>query len=113
MKKFFLSILSIGIFLLWSLAANATDLMQVYQQALVSDQIYQQAISQHLSDKEEVPINMASLLPALGFTAAPSVQRALFSGDSIQQTNTTRTYTLALTLTQTVFDFGKIARVMG
>ena len=110
MKKF---LLSIGVFLLWPLAVHAADLVQVYQQALVSDPTYQQAISQRLSDKENVPINIAPLLPALGFTASPSVQRSLFSGDSLQQTNTTRAYTLALTLTQTVFDFGKIAAVMG
>lgn len=101
----------------------AADLVEVYQQAQISDAIYQQAISQRLSDKQGVPISVANLLPNLSFSANPSITRSGFSGSLYAtdvdgtplspRNSTTRAYTLALVATQTVFDFAKFSQVAG
>lgn len=95
------------------LTAKAANLLQVYQQALCSDPIYQQAISQRLSTKEGVPINLAALLPSIVITADPSVTRSGYSGANLRgigftpRNNTQRYYELALTATQTVFNYSQ------
>lgn len=97
--------------------ANAADLLEVYQQALTSDPIYQQAISQRLATKEGVPISLAALLPSINLTANPSVTRSGFAGAvtggvSIQPRNTTvHSYELNLTATQTVFNYTQFANL--
>lgn len=99
--------------------ANAADLIEVYQQALCSDPIYQQAISQRLSTKEGVPISLSALLPALSMTANPSVTRSNYSGANtggiglVPRNNTVRNYELALTATQTVFNYTQFVAVQG
>ena len=50
-------------------AALATDLMDVYQQSLVNDPIFQAAKSTQLSKQETLPQNRASLLPNLSASA--------------------------------------------
>ena len=96
----------------------ATDLIEVYNQALSSDQIYQQAISQRLSTREGVPISIAQLLPNINLTANPAVTRTAYSGANVSgptafspRNNTARSYDLALTLNQTVFNYGQFAGV--
>jgi outer membrane protein len=100
------------------IAANATNLLTIYHQALLNDTIYQQAISQRLSTKEEVPISLAALLPNLSANTNPTVTRSGFSGtnlnDHFSPRNTTiRSYGLTLTLTQTVFNAAQFAAVAG
>ena len=105
------------------LTANAADLIEVYQQALISDPIYQQAIATTLATKEGVPISVATLLPNVSIQAIPGISRVGTSGsnyvtsvDGIPLTprnNTQRFYTLALNVTQTVFDFSKISQLKG
>lgn len=89
----------------------STDLLQVFRQALASDPTYQQAISQRLSTREGVPINLAGLLPTISANlAAPNYTKSTTSAPaSGQVSGTQRGYGLNLNLTQTVFDFGKFA----
>jgi len=110
MKK---SILIIIFGFIYSLSAHAADLLDVYQQALCSDPIYQQAISQRLATKEGVPISLSALLPNIVVTANPAIVRSAYSGANVQvfhylpPNNTQRSYELALTATQTVFNYSQ------
>jgi outer membrane protein len=91
-------------------SAHATDLLEVYQQALTSDPTYQQAVSKRLATKEGVQISLSSLLPNISLSYNPAVTRSGFSGTNFRtgsspRNNTVRNYDLALTLSQTVFDY--------
>ena len=106
MKKFLLCVIT----LICYQTAHATDLLEVYQQALTADPIYQQAVSQRLATKEGVPMTLSALLPNLALYFNPGVTRSGFAGanvvtDSSPRNNTLKSYTLSLTLTQTVFNF--------
>ena len=97
-------------------SVHATDLLEVYQDALSSDPIYQQAISQRLATKEGVQISLASLLPNLTLNYQPAVTRSGFSGTNVStgsspRNNTVRNYTVALTLNQTVFNYSEYMTV--
>src|SRR3990167_7296367 len=92
--------------------AHATDLVEVYQQALSSDPTYQQAVSQRLATKEGVPISLSSLLPNIALTFNPGVTRSGFSGANVAtgsspRNNTLRFYNLTLSVTQTVFNYSQ------
>ena len=92
----------------------ATNLLDVYHQALLGDSIFQQAISQRLADREAVPIAMSSLLPSASIVAAPYITRIDRSGSAtFPGTNNMHGYDLTLNLSQTIFDFSKIAGVTG
>jgi outer membrane protein len=95
--------------------AFAANLVEVYQQALCSDLAFRQAVDQRLSDKQGVPISLSALLPMAGIMAQPSLSRSTVSGNgsSFLGSNTLRGYAVNLTLTQTVFDFGKFANLIG
>lgn len=98
--------------------ANAADLIEVFNQALTSDPIYQQAIAQRLVTKQGVPISLANLLPSLSVSWDPSVTRSGFSGvdvatGSSPRNNTLRSYSLTLTLTQTVFNYSQYMNLAG
>ncbi len=107
-KKWLLLLITLGI----QVNAFATaDLLSVFRQALASDPTYQQAISQRLSTREGVPINIAGLLPGISANvAAPNYTKYASSGSaSGHLSGTQRGYNINLNLTQTVFDFGKFA----
>lgn len=117
-KKLLLLITLLG----WQLSAQAADLLEVFKQAQISDAVFQQAIAQRLATKEGVPISVSSILPNILLSANPGVSRIGFSGTSYQQSVpeigsiyprnvTQRSYTLNMTLTQTVFDFAKFSTV--
>lgn len=102
----------------------AADLVEVYQQALHSDPLYQQAIAQRLATKEGLPISIATLLPSMALTGNPTLTRSGFAGANFRvdadtgvpltpRNNTSRTYDLVLSVNQTIFDFGKFASVAG
>lgn len=97
--------------------AHAANLLEVYTQALASDPIYRQAIAQSLSTQEGLPINAASLLPSLTGTINPSITRSGYSGANVTpgspRNTTTRAYTMALTLNQTVFNAAQYFGVAG
>lgn len=103
--------------LLLGLTSNtfATNLVEVYQQALCSDLIFQQAVSQRLADKQGVPISLSSLLPAAGILVQPNVSKTTVSGNGATffGSNTLRGYSMTLNVSQTVFDFGKLANFNG
>lgn len=102
-----------------TLTAHATNLLDVYQQAQVSDPIFQQAVADRLSTKEGVPISAAALLPNASVFANPTVTRSGFAGTNFSSTisnsanflnprnSTSRTYAITLTLTQTIFNFAQ------
>lgn len=98
--------------LLISTTVQAADLIDVYKQALSSDPTYQQAISQRLATKEGVPITLSSLLPNIALAFDPAITRSGYSGANFAtgntvRNNTLRSYDLALTVTQTVFNFSQ------
>ncbi len=119
MKNFFLSI---GLAFL-PFTAFAADLIEVYNQAQISDPTFQQAVAQRLSTKEGVPISVASLLPNFNVTANPSVSRTGYAGSNFVATTpvtpgflaprnlTERDYTLSLNATQTIFNFAQFSTV--
>ncbi|MGD9109173.1 MAG: TolC family outer membrane protein, partial [Gammaproteobacteria bacterium] len=88
--------------------AEAANLWQVYQQAVKSDPTYQAAIAVQMSKAEEVPINLALLLPQLNldgnahggkgkiYTNTPTAYRKYSHGS--------RGYEYSLRLTQSVFN---------
>jgi outer membrane protein len=99
--------------------ADAADLIQVYEQALISDPIYQQAINQQLSTSEGVPLSISQLLPNVGLNFTPGVTRQAFSGAQVNGTavaprnNTQRAFALTLSLSQTIFNYAQFAGVEG
>jgi len=94
--------------------ACATNLIEVYREALLSDPTYQQALQQRLSDRENVPISLAGLLPAASINATPNISRSVASGSAtIPGTDTAHGYIATLNLSQTIFDFGKFAAYAG
>ena len=93
---------------------ETADLIQVYQQALVSDALYQQAIAQRLYDKQGVPINVSALLPTLALQFTPSISKSQFTGATLEpSSNTTKQNVLNLSLTQTVFNMAQYMAVAG
>jgi outer membrane protein len=115
-KTLFLSALVLSIS-----TTHAANLVQVFGQALTNDTIYKQAVSQSLANEEGVPISLGALLPGAALTASPFVQKTLESGPVAtlsQQSGsptrfTQRGYQMQLSITQTIFDFGKLATFMG
>ncbi|MHB1948947.1 MAG: TolC family outer membrane protein [Gammaproteobacteria bacterium] len=94
-------------------AMASTTLMEVYRQAMVSDQIYQQAVSQRLSTKEGVPISLSQLLPAASILGTPILTHITSSGPGaafIGQT-TQRGYNVNLSVSQTIFNFSQFANL--
>jgi outer membrane protein len=117
MKTKFISFI-ISFFLLFSSQiAIGANLLEVYRQAFVSDPTYRQSIAQSLSTKEGLPINFSALLPSLTGNINPSVKRSGYSGANLTPGNprntTTRGYTMALTLNQTVFNAAQYFAVAG
>lgn len=112
-EKQFMKKISLGLILFFSFAvtASAADLMRAYQDALVSDPVYQQAVAERLSQQKEVPINFAPLLPQAVVNGGPTLSRVHVAGTEYApaQSTTTRGYSVALTLTQTVFNFSQFA----
>ncbi len=113
MKKYWLSC-----FVLLSLPAfsSAASLTEVYQQALISDPLYQQTISTQLATQEGIPISFSSLLPNLSAQLIPTLNKESISGAAATYqagTTTNRGYIVGLNLNQTIFDFSKIANLLG
>lgn len=102
-----------------SMSAHATDLMTVYQQALSSDTIFQQAVAQRLSDREAVPISFANLLPNVGMTVTPDVFKSSQSGPATAPAGipigsySQRGYQMNLSATQTIFNFSQFENLAG
>jgi outer membrane protein len=98
--------------LLISTTGSAANLMEVYQQALMSDQVFQQALSQRLITRQGLPISISAVLPALSATVNPYITKTSVSGaTNFIGSNTVRGYTFNLALTQTVFNFAQFANI--
>lgn len=105
------------------LNAGAADLLEVYQQALYSDPIFQQAIAESLVTRDNVPISISYLLPHLSIFSNPTVSRYGYSGTDYRtgtigninfydpKNLTQRTYALDLSLSQPVFNFSLYTNV--
>lgn len=95
-------------------AEAAANLIAVYNQALISDPTYQQAIAQRLSTNEGVPISRSALFPAASITGLPTLTRTTASG-SAQSYNagSTRGYTVTLNVSQTIFNFAEWTALVG
>jgi outer membrane protein len=104
-KYFFLLLLPITLCL--SAYAHAINLLDVYQQALIHDPIFQQAIAQRLAAKESVPIHLAALLPKAAITSTPAVSRIQNDGvlGNTVGSYSERSYQINAVITQTLFDF--------
>jgi outer membrane protein len=108
-------LLSVTLFFSLCCVANATNLLEVYQQALSSDTIFQQAVAQRLANRENLPINIANLLPNIGVTVTPNVNKHALSGPGNLGIGSysNRGYQLNATVTQTLFNFAQFASVAG
>lgn len=110
-KKFFSYLLvSIG-FSIFSMPVFATDIMDIYNQALQSDPVYQAARSTRLSVRETVPQNVAGLLPTVAGTADQTrnviqTLRAPPSASASKGTTVFNSSDYMLTLTQPLINFG-------
>jgi outer membrane protein len=94
---------------------HAADLMEVYQQALFSDPVYQQAVSQRLSDQESAPIARSALFPQAAINGGPSLTKFHQSpsqGSPAIRT-TSRGYSFTLSLSQTVFNYAQFKALAG
>ena len=89
----------------------AANLLEVYQEAIVSDPVYQQNIAQALATAENANISLANLLPNIGATARPYLMKQVTSGPAniYNPSDRRRGYNVNLSITQTVFDFAKFA----
>lgn len=89
-------------------AAHATDLLQVYQQALASDQTFQSAKATYEAATQAYPQAIANILPNIGLTAnATSSHTHNFEKLDITPTRANLNgYTYTLTASQPVIDFG-------
>lgn len=97
-------------------ASRATNLVEAFQAALKSDPTYKQAEAQYTSDKSQIDIARAGVMPSLGLIASmdrsnsrtgytSSIDNGYpgYSGTNGQNSFDERGYTL--TLTQPIFDF--------
>jgi outer membrane protein len=92
--------------------AEAADLMEVYSQAFISDQAFQQSISQQLANKQGVPISLSNILPYLGAVVTPNTSKTIRSGlNPLLGSSSQSGYTANLTLNQTVFNFSQFANL--
>lgn len=103
MKSFFrllLGMLCVTTNLAWS---QATDLLQIYQDALRNDPAYLKAVAQRLGDREDIAIRRAALLPQLLFTGGPflSTQRV----SSPPSTTNSHSYLFMLYANQDIVNF--------
>jgi outer membrane protein len=96
------------------LSVNAASLLEVYQQALSSDPVFQQAVAQRLADQEAVPISFANLLPNIGVTMQPALNKTAASGPATTTGSySNRQLVVNATVTQTLFNFQQFANLAG
>lgn len=109
------ALLCLAIFLGACVNVNAANLIDVYQQAVTNDAVFQQAVSQRLADNESVPISFANLLPNIGLTATPSVNKYATSGPASLGVGSysTRAYAVNAVVTQTIFNYAQFANLAG
>ncbi|MDR3478018.1 MAG: TolC family outer membrane protein [Gammaproteobacteria bacterium] len=110
------SLLLLGILSGFALQAHAaTNLIQVYEEALVSDPVFQQAIAQRMANKEAVPLSIAPLLPQAGIAGGPFISHFHQAGGAGLPASgfTAKGYSVTLTVTQTVFNYSQFMALAG
>lgn len=94
--------------------ALAANLMEVYQQAVTSDPVYQQNVDKTLATGEGVYISLSSLLPSVSGSYAPYLQDQTSSGPAARfiGSHQARGYNIQLNATQTIFNYAQITNFM-
>lgn len=108
MKKTLLCLtLTVGL-ISWS---HATDLMDIYQQALENDPEFKQAYSTYMSDTETIPQARAALYPQLTVNtqAARNIENVRATGASVEATYNSNQW--QVTTSQAVFNYQAWAMV--
>lgn len=92
-------------------SANATDLMDIYQQALENDPVFKEAYDTYMSSREAIPQARASLYPQLTINSqvARNITNTKVGGGLV--TNTYNNNQWQVTATQAVFNFEAWAAV--
>lgn len=108
-KKLLALAISLGI----TTQVQAANLLEVYEQAIQSDAIYQQNIAQAMAICEGVYISLSNLLPSLNGQYAPylSRQNASGPGATFYGDIRSRGYNIQLNATQTIFNFAQITNL--
>lgn len=91
--------------------AHATDLMDIYRQALENDTVFKEAYSTYMSSREAIPQARAALYPQLNITSqlARNVQDVTASGTHIAQSYGSTEWQVAAS--QAVFNYQNWAKV--
>jgi len=111
MKKNVLVCLFVAVAAALPAVSNATDLMDIYRQALENDTVFKEAYSTYMSSQEAIPQARSALYPQLNITslAARNVQDVNASGVHIAQTYGSTQWGVAAS--QAVFNYQSWAKV--
>ena len=110
LKKLF--ICPIVIFMLFQYAiVHATDLMDVYHQALANDPVFKAAYDTYMAQSQQIPQATAALLPQLTSSGFTGVYRQNINGGVFKVDQTYDNITWKLAATQTLFNFEAWSRV--
>ncbi len=116
MKKT-LSLILVALGMFATATVNAADLIQAYNQALMSDPTYHKQIDQALSTEEGIPIARALLFPQINGTVVPLINKTKNTGPaaitSAPAADTFHSLSMNLTLTQTIFNFEQFSALQG
>ena len=114
-KFIFLAILLCGNF--FTANVFATDLIDIYKDALKNDPQFKAARARWLAEKENIAINRSTLLPQIIAEGNLSRNFNKLDIESLSVDNAARYYNnqagYTLQLTQSIFDFGNWAKVWG
>src|SRR3990167_1247778 len=93
------------VILLYTKSALATDLMDIYQDALSHDPIFKVAFSNYMSSAEAVPQARAALLPQLAISSYAGRSKANVVGGGFATDSTYNITEWQVNATQTVFNY--------
>lgn len=95
----------------WGTSSYATDLIEVYQQALNNDTIFKQAFNTYLSNREAIPQARAALYPQLALEglAGRNFQNVRAGSLGLEETYNNNQW--QINASQTVFNYQAWARV--
>ncbi len=110
--KYRIFILFIGLIASTSITAK-TSLLQLFENALTSDPIYQQVLEQTLANAENIGISRAALLPSINMILEPNLNQYVTSGEIVNfgiypPRVTVKAMSTELKLTQTVFNISQL-----
>lgn len=119
MRNFFMKIRNTLLFaVIYALGTNlfvtnvfATDLMDVYKQALTSDPKFKAAQAQWLADRENLAISRADLFPQIGAEGVLARNRNTINTNSGSGTYFNKTTSYSLKLVQPIFNFSTWAKI--